>query len=278
MSTEIGGALRLAAGRLQASSASARLDAELLLAQVLGWPRSRLFARSEECLTAAQLSNFEQLLAQREAGAPVAYLLGQQEFWSLPLRVTADCLVPRPETEDLVAWVLQQDLPHNSVLDLGTGSGAIALALAHERSDWAITATDASAAALEVARSNAAQLGLSVAFALGDWFDALSPQHFDLIASNPPYLAADDPHLSDLQHEPHQALVAAAEGLADINQIIEQAPHFLHAGGQLVMEHGMSQGPAVRAQLHKRGFTEVVTQLDLAGLERFSHGRWGAPA
>lgn len=278
MRSEVSAALKQAAERLEAASTSARLDAELLLAHVLDWPRSRLFARSDEVLSTQQQAAFEQLLQQRETGVPVAYLLGRQEFWSLSLEVSSDCLVPRPETEDLVVWVLQQELAHGAVLDLGTGSGAIALALAHERRDWSVTATDASEAALAVARSNAQRLGLPVTFASGSWFAAVAGQRFDLIASNPPYLAADDPHLPSLRHEPRQALVAQDDGLGDIRQIITQAPGFLHAGGQLVLEHGMAQGADVRDLLRQRGFADAATQADLAGLERFTHGQWGQRA
>ncbi len=277
MAEQISAALRRASAQLSSSS-SARLDAELLLAHVLNWPRSRLFARSDEALDEAQAQAFAQLLGQRQDGVPIAYLLGQQEFWSLPLKVSADCLVPRPETEDLVAWALSQAPDDCRALDLGTGSGAIAIALAHERPNWRITATDSSPAALVLARNNANQHSCRIEWLSGSWFEPLHKQSFDLILSNPPYLAADDPHLPDLRHEPRRALVADQDGLADLQHITEMAPSHLKPGGLLALEHGMAQGALVRELLNTRGFTDVATQTDLAGLERFSHGRWaGSP-
>ena len=259
---------------LQNTSDSPELDAQLLLAHCLDWPRSRLFSHPEHTLEMAQAKQFLALITQRKDKVPVAYLLGEHEFWSLPLQVNPDCLVPRPETEDLVSWVLEQDLDNARVLDLGTGSGAIAIALAHERPHWTITASDASQTALQLARDNAARSNCNIEFVQGSWFQPIRGKNYDLIVSNPPYLADDDPHLADLQHEPQQALIAEEQGLADLRHIAEQAPLFLRGGGLLAMEHGMSQGAQVRDLLQARGFEDVATQRDLAGLERFTHGCW----
>lgn len=267
--------LQQARQTLESTSGSPALDAQLLLAHCLDWPRSRLFSYPEHNPETAQAKKFLDLIAQRSDKMPVAYLLGEQEFWSLPFHVNADCLVPRPETEDLVAWALEQKLGRGRVLDLGTGSGAIAIALAHERPHWSISASDASPAALQLARKNAARSNCDIEFKQSNWFQAIDTNDYDLILSNPPYLAQDDPHLPDLQHEPQQALIAEEQGMADLRHIAEQSPQFLVSGGLLAMEHGMSQGAQVRGLMQARGFEDVMTQPDLAGLERFTHGRWG---
>lgn len=267
-------ALRAGTARLMDCSDSPELDAQLLLAKTLDWPRSRLFAYPEVLLTAAQQQHFEQLLKQRQAGQPVAYLLGEQEFWSLPLSVSDAVLVPRADTEELVAWALNAAGAQAQVLDLGTGSGAIAIALAHERPQWTLCASDRSAAALQLAAANARRHGLQIEWAEGSWLQPWQGRRFDLILSNPPYLAADDPHLPALRHEPASALVAGDDGLADLRQIIREAPAHLHDGGALALEHGLDQGAAVRALLQAAGFKQVATQHDLAGHERVSHGRW----
>ena len=277
MAESVARLLQQARLNLQQSSDSPELDAQLLLAHCLDWPRSRVFAYPEHEPNSKQIQQFEHLLQQRQDKVPVAYLIGEQEFWSLSLQVGPDCLVPRPETEDLVAWALEQGSAAAKVLDLGTGSGAIAIALAHERPEWQITATDRSATALQLAQDNAQRHRCRLKFLQGDWFQPVQEQDYDLILSNPPYLADDDPHLGDLPHEPQQALVAGADGLADLQRLAEQAPGFLRDGGQLAMEHGMSQGAAVRELLKQRGFREIATERDLAGLERFTHGRWRAP-
>ncbi|MFU8763693.1 MAG: peptide chain release factor N(5)-glutamine methyltransferase [Haliea sp.] len=253
---------------------SARRDAEILLGHLLGKSRSWLYAWPEQLLTAAQLADYATLLAQRRAGVPVAYLTGEREFWSLSLRVTDATLIPRPETETLVEWALELALPATAaVLDLGTGSGAIALALAAERPGWRILATDASAAALAVARDNVRRLCPGRIRCLqSDWFDALQGEQFDLVVSNPPYVESNSPWLAsgDLRFEPRSALVAGSTGLDDLRQLAEAAPAHLRSGGWLLLEHGFEQGRAVRQLLVNAGFVEVATRCDLAGLERIT--------
>lgn len=262
------------------TDADPELDAQVLLAHLLGRDRSWLYAWPDATLDATQQAIFERLIARRAAGEPVAHLTGQREFWGLPLAVSADTLIPRPDTELLVEMALDlgdagQPL---KVLDLGTGSGAIALALARERPTWHITASDTSGAALTIAQRNAATLGLSrVHFRQGDWFAAIEPdQRFDLILSNPPYIAAQDPHLQqgDVRHEPRSALVAGAEGLDDIRILTAQAPHHLEPGGWLLLEHGYDQGPETRELLRQAGFDCVETREDLAGRPRVSIGQY----
>ncbi|HRN62929.1 MAG TPA: peptide chain release factor N(5)-glutamine methyltransferase [Luteimonas sp.] len=253
-------------------------EAELLLAHALGRPRGWLYAHAADPLVAADAVRFEALLARRLAGEPVAYLCGRRGFWTLDLAVTPDTLIPRPETELLVELALAR-LPVDRDLqlaDLGTGSGAIALALASERPRARVAATDASAAALAVAEGNARDAGLAnVSFHPGDWFDALPGRRFDLVASNPPYIAEGDPHLAqgDLRHEPALALSSGADGLDAIRAITAAAPAHLLPGGWLLFEHGLAQGEAVRALLHEAGFVDVATHRDLEGRDRVTLGR-----
>lgn len=252
-------------------------EADLLLGHVLGRGPAWLFAHGDADVDAADAGRFEALLARRAAGEPVAYLVGHRGFWTLDLDVSPATLIPRPETERLVELALQC-LPRGAcrVADLGTGSGAIALALAAERPQARVVATDASAAALEVARRNARKHGLArVDFRRGDWFGPLAGERFDLVASNPPYIAAADPHLTrgDLVHEPPAALASGADGLDDIRRIVADAPAHLHAGGWLLLEHGHDQGAAVRALLHAAGFVDVRTEPDLEARDRVSLGR-----
>ena len=255
------------------------VDGELLLAEALGCSRSWLYAHPEAAVPAPAQARFEALLARRQAGEPVAYLRGRQGFWSLELEVGPATLIPRPETERLVELALAR-LPAGQplrVADLGTGSGAIALALARERPQARIVATDASAEALTVARRNAARLGLGrVEFRHGDWLVPLAEERFDLIASNPPYIEAGDSHLvqGDLRFEPPAALASGADGLDAIRVIVRDAGRHLHAGGWLLLEHGWRQGAAVRALLDAAGFSEVATERDLEGRDRVSLGRW----
>lgn len=268
-----------AIGRLTASSETPRLDAEILLAAALECSRTHLLAWPERLANLAQITRFNAWLDRRLAGEPVAYLLGQREFWSLDLVVTSDTLIPRPETERLVELALAR-LPTErpvAIADLGTGSGAIALALAVERPLARIVATDRSPAALSVARHNAERLSISqVEFRIGDWCAPLTGERFDLIAANPPYVAASDPRwrAGELRFEPPDALIAEEEGLAALRTIIEQAPDFLLPGGWLILEHGYDQGEAVPTLLRQRGFVEVVDHHDVAGISRCTSGQW----
>ncbi|MDQ7954876.1 MAG: peptide chain release factor N(5)-glutamine methyltransferase [Pseudomonadota bacterium] len=259
-----------------------RLDAQILLLHALGRPaheRAWLLAHDTDPLPAAAAADFAALCGRRAAGEPVAYLLGEKEFHGLPLAVDARVLVPRPDTETLVDWALDclAGRPAPAVLDLGTGSGAIALALQQARPDAQVDAVDASADALAVARANAERLGLPVRFRQADWLDGAGsarPGGYALIASNPPYIAEGDAHLPALRHEPAGALVSGPDGLRDIRRIVADAPAHLAEGGWLLLEHGHDQAPAVRALLAERGFTEVQGRDDLAGIARCSGGVW----
>ena len=272
----IAAALARASARLAPASGSARLDAELLLAHVLGLERGRLLARAAEALGADEAAAFEALIARRARGEPVAYLLGRREFWTLDLEVSAAVLVPRPETELLVELALAR-LPAGGarVLDLGTGSGAIGLALARERPAARLDLVDASAAAIALAESNRARLGLGNARTLlGDWYAPVAGERYALIVSNPPYLAATDPHLAapELGFEPRAALVAGASGLEALAAIIADASPHLEPGGALILEHGAAQGADCRRLLGAAGFGAIATHRDLAGLERATLG------
>jgi release factor glutamine methyltransferase len=261
--------------RLAGASATPALDAEVMVAHVLGKPRAALVADPRRALAPEELLALESLARRRLAGEPVAYLTGRREFWSLELEVTRDVLVPRPETELVVERVLAAlaGRTRPAVLDLGTGSGAIAVAIAHERPDADVTATDASAAALAVAAANARRLGLAnLRFLEGCWYEPLGGRRYDAIASNPPYVAAGDPALAALSYEPVAALVSGEDGLAALAAIAGSARRHLRTGGQLVLEHGTLQGPAVRALLAGAGFREVATRRDLAGHERVTEG------
>ena len=249
-----------------------------MLAHALERTRAWLFAWPEHVPTDVQRERFERLVEARAGGMPVAYLLGRRAFWSLDLAVTPAVLIPRPETELLVELALER-VPENvacGIADLGTGSGAIALALALERPLARVRATDLSTHALDVARSNARRLGLAnIEFAHGDWCDALGDARFDLIVSNPPYIAADDPHLSrgDLRHEPTSALASGADGLDAIRTIVATAPSHLLPGGWLLIEHGWEQATQVRDLLERRGLSSVRSARDIAGHERVSFAR-----
>jgi release factor glutamine methyltransferase len=264
----------LRAARLRIDST----DAELLLAHVLGASRSWLFAHARDVLPSEPQARFEALVARRAEGEPVAYLVGHRGFWSLDLQVTPATLIPRPETELLVELALERLPPERTlrVADLGTGSGAIALAIARERAHAEVVATDASAAALAVAQANAARHGLhNVVFREGRWCAPLGDEHFDLIASNPPYIADDDVHLGqgDLRYEPRSALAAGPDGLDDVRIIVAEARAHLRSGGWLLLEHGFEQGSSVRALLEGAGFTQVETRQDLEGRDRVTLGR-----
>lgn len=271
-------ALRSATERL-AMQESARSDAELLLAQVLGQSRSYLRAWPERALSEAQAREFAARVARRAAGEPIAHIVGLREFWSLELEVNADTLIPRPDTERLVELALAR-IPAAAdwrILDLGTGSGAIALALAHERPHCRVDASDASAAALAVAARNAQKLGLSnVRFVHGRWFEPFTGQGFDVIVSNPPYVRTDDPHLSqgDVRFDPRSALVSGTDGLDDLRVIIRAAPAHLRPGGWLLVEHGYDQAAAVTGLLVQAGFGATGTAEDFGGQPRVSYGQW----
>jgi len=303
---------RLAAA-LALDANSARFEVQYLLQQVLGKPRAWLLAHSEESLTPERQANYDTLLQRRTQGEPIAYILGYREFYGLNFKVTPATLIPRPETELLVEQALQripsppvpdETTSHStkpasgqvagylprageggrqagrgyefSTLDLGTGSGAIALSIAHTRPDAEVVAVDASAEALEVARGNAERLNISNAtFAHSDWYAALGQQRFNLIVSNPPYVAAGDAHLQqgDLRFEPTSALVSGADGLDDVRRIVEGAPSHLKPGGWLLLEHGYDQAAQVRELLDSAGMTEIFSARDFSGIERVSGGR-----
>ena len=269
-----------------------RLDAQLLLLHVLGQPPTRrgwLLAHDTDLLPDAHAATLNQLLQRRLAGEPLAYLTGYKEFFGLDLQVDARVLVPRPDTETLVHWALDVlALPSGAaraqqparVLDLGTGSGAIALALKASLPALHVVAVDLSADALAVAQSNAQRLQLDLRLGQGAWFAGLPDvsTKFDCIVSNPPYIAAQDPHLATLTHEPVQALTSGADGLDDLRHIIAHAPAHLRNNGWLLLEHGYDQAAAVRQLLQAAGFRQVQSRQDLAGIERCSGGQWRSPS
>ncbi|KKM58326.1 peptide chain release factor N(5)-glutamine methyltransferase [Yersinia pestis] len=268
--------LSLAAARFTHSDSPKR-DAEILLSFVTGKARTYLLAFGETEITAEQLLWLETLANRREQGEPIAYLVGEREFWSLPLSVSSATLIPRPDTECLVEQALAR-LPAMPcrILDLGAGTGAIALALATERRDCAVIAVDINADAVALARHNAEKLTIdNVCFLQGSWFEPVSGR-FALIASNPPYIDANDPHLNegDVRYEPHSALVAAAEGMADLAAIVSQAPGYLDPGGWLMLEHGWQQANAVQELLKNSGFSAVMTCKDYGNNDRVTLGQW----
>ena len=265
---------------LGGNRADSRLDSEVLLAHTLGLPRSALITASEEPIDAAAAACFRALIARRAAGEPVAYLVGEREFWSLGLSVNPEVLIPRPETELVVERALalaSESWPDGrglAVADLGTGSGAIALALAVSRPDLQITATDRSSPALRVARANAERLNLTrVEFLEGDWFVPLTQRRFDLILSNPPYVAAGDPALRALRYEPQLALSPGPSGLEALEHLIAQAPAHLVSGGWLILEHGADQGAPVATALVAAGYARVRCHRDLAGRDRVTEAK-----
>lgn len=268
-------AIRDAASRLP--GAEARMEAELLLAHALGKPRSWFYAHAGDVMQPREREAFQRLLQRRGEGEPVAQIIGRRGFWSLDLVVTRDTLIPRPETELLVEAALAR-LPRiqpATVVDLGTGTGAIALAVASERPLADVTAVDASAAALEVARDNALEAGVPVRLLRGDWFAPVAAERFDFVLSNPPYIPEGDPHLrqGDLRFEPRGALASGRDGLDAIRAITGAAPAHLNPGGWLMLEHGHDQGAAVRALLQQAGFIRVATERDLEHRERVTLGR-----
>lgn len=298
---------------LSLDASTARIEAQMLLQHVLGVPRAYLMAHPERELSEAEETAYRTLLQRRLAGEPLVYILGEREFFGLDFRVTPATLIPRPDTELLVELALQRLPQHGRVLDLGTGSGAIALSIAHGRPDVEVAAVDASSEALEVARGNARRIlaldesahtstaparstpvgtpslcgdpsagSVRTDFEIGnarfvqsDWFSALANERYDLIVSNPPYIADADAHLSqgDLRFEPRSALASGVDGLDDIRRIIADAKEHLNAGGWLMFEHGYDQAERVRGLLAAAGFAEVFSARDLAGIERVSGGR-----
>lgn len=262
-------------------SDSPRLDAELLLSHITGLSRTSFRAWPEREVTDTHAEAFEALVQERVAGRPVAHLLGHQEFWSLPLKVSASTLIPRPDTECLVEVALALPLPPQaSVLDLGTGTGAIALALASEHVGWRISACDAVPEAVALARENAVALGLNLSVVQSSWFSGLEPERFDLIVSNPPYIPDSDRHLEegDVRFEPVSALVSGSDGLDDLRLIISQAPDWLVEGGWLLVEHGFDQAEAVAQLFHTRGFKAVETRQDYGNRDRMTLGQWSSGA
>ena len=252
----------------------------MLVLQAVGQPglnRAWLWAHDEHEIDHPGQVLLEQLARRRQRGEPLAYVLQKKDFHHISLMIDERVLVPRADTETLVEWALSMEAGVDQpwrVLDLGTGSGAIALALAQQRPNWCLTGSDASPAALELASLNGANLSLAVRWVLGDWWQPLADQCFDLVLSNPPYIAADDPHLADLQHEPRMALVGGADGLLALRAIVSQASGHLNDAGWLLLEHGHEQAQAVREMLHAAGFEGVVSQRDLNGIERCSGGQW----
>ena len=285
MVLSIASALRAATAALaavpDAALEDARAEAEILLAHALGRSRTWLFTHADDPLGADAAAAFDALVDRRQVGEPVAYLTGTRGFWRFDLEVTPDTLIPRADTERLVELALER-LPCDQplrLLDLGTGTGAIALALALERPASRVVAVDLSGGAAAVARRNAARVGLAARVEVreGAWFAPVAGESFDLIASNPPYIEADDPHLAqgDLRFEPPGALASGADGLHDLRTIVRDSPTYLRPGGWLLVEHGWRQGEAVRALFHAAGFVDVGTECDLEGRERVSLGRRG---
>ena len=265
---------------LRQQGSLARLELEVALCHALDCSRAHLLSHPEQQLTCAELKQLSHWTHQLRNHVPLAYLTGEQEFWGLSLSIDARVLVPRPDTEILVECALEclPDAPASTqaralqALDLGTGSGAIALAIAQERCDVDIHACDISAECLAVAEANSRALGLPISLRLSDWFERID-QRFHVIVANPPYIDSADPHLSQLQAEPRAALVAQNHGLADLQAIIERAPAHLHRDGWLLLEHGYDQGMATRELLTNRGFEQVGTRRDLGGNERVSWGQ-----
>ena len=277
-SVTIGRALDGARAALAPTSATARLDAQVLLSHVLGCGRARLLAHPGTRIEPGSRERFEALVERRRRGEPIAYLTGHREFWSLDLRVTPDTLIPRPETEHLVEAVLAAVRPDETatIADIGTGAGAIAIAVARERPRALVLGSDRSAAAVAIARANAARLGAgNVSFIVADACAALAPGRWSVVVSNPPYVAEDDPHLlgGDVRFEPREALASGPRGLDMLERLALEAPAGLAPGGRLALEHGRGQGSAVRTLLSRAGLEAVETLRDLAGNERVTLGR-----
>ncbi|WP_426194638.1 peptide chain release factor N(5)-glutamine methyltransferase [Massilia sp. DWR3-1-1] len=265
-------AARMTVAAIQAALPLAPLENRILLGHALGLTRVGLITGSERAVSQAQAEAIEALVARRLAGEPIAYIVGKREFYGLDFAVNSAVLIPRPDTELLVELALAQLPANGAMLDMGTGSGAIAVAVAHSRPDAVVSALDASTAALAVARQNAATHGVTVRFLHSDWYAALGAARFDLIAANPPYIASADQHLAqgDLRFEPVDALTDHADGLSVLLAIIGGAQAHLAPGGALLLEHGYDQAEAVRALLTEHGYRQVQSWRDLAGIERVS--------
>lgn len=271
--------LKNGTNQLSFSSASPRLDAEVLLSYALNKPRSYLYAHGEEMVHKDIAEIYQKLLDERTFGTPIAYLTGTKEFWSLPLKITKDTLIPRADTEKLVevALLLLKDEPQAKILELGTGSGAIAIALAKEKPDWQIVACDNNPNALSVAKNNALTHAVkNIQFFLSDWFTNLPKQRYHAILSNPPYIAEGDPHLQqgDVRFEPKNALVSGQNGLMAIEYLVKESIHALLPGGLLLFEHGYQQKNAIEAILHEKGYANIECWQDWQGNDRVSKGMW----
>jgi release factor glutamine methyltransferase len=276
----IAGLLRIAAELLCERSDSPRLDAEVILGNLLGATRSALTVRRDDAIDADTERAYRELIVRRAGGAPVAYLTGVREFWSLPLKVTPAVLVPRPETELLVEQALELLVGGSAaVLDLGTGSGAIALAVASERRDARVVGVDISEAAIRVARDNAEALGLAhIEWRVGSWFAAVAEERFDVILSNPPYIRARDAALASLQAEPAMALIGGPTGLEQLSSIIAAAASHLNPGGWLLTEHGADQAGAVAALFERQHFQDIRSLEDYSGRPRLTRGQLRGPS
>ncbi len=270
--------LKYAEQKLNKATSTPRLDAEILLLHTLKINKTKLYTHPEAPITENNLITLEQILTQRLSGIPVAYILGEKEFWSMTFKVTPDVLIPRPETEHLIEITLSLLDTHKpqTVLELGTGSGIIAITLAKECPLWKIIACDNSIPALSIARENAKHLlppNTNLSFCKSNWFSDIPPQTFSAIISNPPYIPENDPHLPALQYEPISALTSGTDGLDDIRTLITQSPSYLNSDGILLLEHGYDQGKVIRETLKETNFTEIKTYADLAGQERVTVGK-----
>lgn len=264
--------------RLAPITPTPRLDAEIILLHALKINRTKLYTHPETLISDTHLTLLSYLLEQRLASKPIAYILGEKEFWSMSFKVTPDVLIPRPETEHLIELALSLLDTHQShtILELGTGSGIIAITLAKECPNWKILACDISASALEIAQENAQQLlpsQTNLSFCLSNWFNNIPSQTFSAIISNPPYIAENDPHLSALEYEPINALTSGNDGLEDIKKIITQSPIYLASGGMLLLEHGYNQGKAIRELFKETNFEKILTHSDLSEQERVTIGK-----
>ena len=264
-------AIKIIRTSLKDHTESPQIDAELLVAHSLRKSRTYLYSYPEQKIACNDIENLKRLLQRRHLGEPVAYILGTQAFWTFELEVTPDTLIPRPETEHLIEWILNRfDNSPRIVADLGTGSGAIAIALALERPNWTIHATDSSINALKIAEKNARRLNLNnIEFYVGDWCNALPNQHYQLVVSNPPYIAEDDAHLDKLRFEPRQALSSGDLGLDAITTIAKHAHNYLQPESALILEHGYDQAELIKKILTSFNYRDIQSHQDLSAHDRF---------